>query len=558
MTPTARAKKYANDVVSGKVPNCLWVRLACQRFLDDLKKQNTEAFPYYYDEAAADRAVNFMEKLPHIKGKWAAKKEKLILQNWQCFTECNILGWKKVGTNLRRFRMSYERIPRKNGKSVKAAARALYMFCADGESGAEVYSGATTEKQAFEVYRPAWLMVNKLKGLRDRFSIEQTGNSKNPGTMFIIADMSKFETVIGKPGDGASPSMAVVDEYHEHDSDDLVDTMQTGMGAREQPLLSIVTTAGANLGGPCYALEQDMQKILQKVVIDETIFCAMWGLDPEDSWEDPSNLLKANPNYGISVFPEFLLAQLAQAKRSASKQNAFRTKHLNEWVGAKTAWMNMMAWHRQKKEMKMDDFKNCPCHVSVDLSSRKDCTAVDITFKKDEMFYSFKHFFAPAQAIEENDKYQEFVSAGELEETEGSMVDQEAVEEYIKELGRKYKVVDFSFDEWQADYMMVHLAKLKIDVIKFPIRTKFVSDPMKTLEALVLDGKYWHDGNTMNTWMFSNVTMKEDLRGNIFPNKSRANDERCKIDGAITSIMSIGRWFVEAEPPKQYQAFFLR
>jgi len=121
-----------------------------------------------------------------------------------------------------------------------------------------VNDGATSEKQAFEVYRPAWVMVSKLDGLRTKFGIEQSGNLKNPGTMFVMRDMSKFEVMIGKPGDGASPHGAIIDEYHEHHSDHMVDRMQTGMGAREQPLLSVVTTAGSNLGGPCYEMQQDI------------------------------------------------------------------------------------------------------------------------------------------------------------------------------------------------------------------------------------------------------------------------------------------------------------
>lgn len=556
MSPSEKAIRYAKDVISGAKPNCLWVRLASQRFLDDLARQRTDGFPYFFDTTAADKVVRFYEMLPHIKGsKWAGRGLKMALEDWQCFTECNIFGWKRCDNNKRRFRLTYERIPRKNGKSMKAACRGLYMLCCDGEHGAEIYAGATTEKQAFEVYKPAWLMVQKLPELRDHFGVELTGNAKNPGAMYVLDDLSKFETVIGNPGDGASPHMAIVDEYHEHDSDALVDTMQTGMGAREQPLLSIVTTAGSNLGGPCYALEQDMQNILKRSSVDETVFAVMWGLDDKDAWDDPENLKKANPNYGVSIFPEFLLAQLAQAKRTASKQNSFRTKHLNEWVGAKTAWMNMSAWARQTKKMNMEEFKSCPCRVSVDLSSKKDAVAIDITFKKDEHFYSFKKFFCPDETVLENDKYQEFLTSGELETTEGAMTDYETVENYLIELAKNFNVLDFSFDEWQADYMMVRLAKINIKVIKYPIRVKFITDPMKTLEALVLDGRYWHDGNKMNTWMFGNVSSKEDIRGNVFPNKA-SKDERCKIDGAVTAIMSIGRWFAEEEPEKEYKIFF--
>lgn len=205
MTPSDIARQYASDVVGGGIVACRYVKFACQRFLNDLDRQGDDDWPYVFDEAKADRAVKFMQLMPHTKGKWSASKSKLVFEPWQVFIEANIFGWVKKDTGKRRFREAYEEIPRKNGKSARLAARGIYLFAADGESGAEVYSGATTEKQAFEVFRPAWMMAHKLENLRNRFGIELSGNQKNPGPMFVMEDMSKFETVIGNPGDGASP-----------------------------------------------------------------------------------------------------------------------------------------------------------------------------------------------------------------------------------------------------------------------------------------------------------------------------------------------------------------
>ena len=586
MTPSEKAAKYASDVISGKIPACRWVRLACERFERDLKRQGKKNFPYIYDSARADHAVEFMELMPHIKGKWAAAGETLRFEPWQCFIECNVFGWVHKKSFKRRFRKVFELIPRKNAKSTKAAARGIYLFTLDGEAGAEVYSGATTEKQAFEIYKPAWLMVHSLPRLRERLGIALSGNPKNPGTMFTEQDMSKFEVLIGKPGDGASPHAALIDEYHEHTDDHMVDTMETGMGAREQPLLCIVTTAGSNLSGPCFKMQQEMQRILEGVVEDETVFAIMYGIDTEDSWDEPASLIKANPNYGISVFEDFLLAQLAQAKRSATKQNAYRTKHLNEWVGAKTAWMNMVAWMKQVawieegtgrigafdsfpeganiRIIRMEDFKKDPCHVSIDLSSKKDATAVDVTFMRGADYYSFKKFFVPEAALDTNEVYKEFslgverAPEGWIEITEGAMTDQEVIEEYLVELAQNYNVIDFTFDDWNADYIMVKMMKRKAACVKFPFRTQFVSGPMKTIEASVLDGHYWHDDNPVMNWMVTNVTASLNARGDTYPNKARPSDETCKIDGVAVSIMSVARWLVgDEKPEKSYQLFFV-
>ncbi|MCO2927744.1 terminase large subunit [Pseudomonas aeruginosa] len=541
MTPSDIARQYASDVVGGAIVACRYVKLACQRFLNDLDRQGDDDWPYVFDEAKADRAVKFMQLMPHTKGKWSASKSKLVFEPWQVFIEANIFGWVKKDTGKRRFREAYEEIPRKNGKSARLAARGIYLFAADGESGAEVYSGATTEKQAFEVFRPAWMMAHKLENLRNRFGIELSGNQKNPGPMFVMEDMSKFETVIGNPGDGASPHAALVDEYHEHDTDALVDTMQTGMGAREQPLLSIITTAGSNLGGPCYEKRRDVIRILEGQTIDETIFGIIYTIDEDDPWDDPASLIKANPNYGVSVFPDFLLAQLQQAKRSASKQNAFRTKHLNQWVGARTVWMNMLAWQRQKRDFTIADMAGCRCWMALDLASKKDVAALVMLFEKAGQFYCTPRFYAPEAAAEENEKYQNFALEGHLVLTPGSMTDYAFIEADILDLAKQIDLQDSAFDDWQANYLITRLSNTSIPVVDFNQTVKNMSDPMKEVEARVIARTLWHDGNPVMTWMMGNVAAKIDAKENIYPRKENDNDPNCKIDGPVALIMAMGR-----------------
>ncbi|MRG98860.1 terminase large subunit [Xanthomonas sontii] len=534
-TPSEIAKDYARRVVAGKVLAGEFVRLACQRFLDDLKRKGKD-WPYAYDAAKADRAVKFMQLMPHTKGKWAAGKQKLIFQPWQCFIECNLFGWVHKASGLRRFRESYEEVPRKNGKSLRLAARGLYLFAADGEAGAEVYSGATSEKQAYEVYRPAWQMVHKMAALRSRFGIEQSGNPKNPGTMYVMEDMSKFEPLIGKPGDGSSPHAALVDEYHEHDTDHMVDAMQTGMGAREQPLLSIITTAGSNLGGPCYEKRRDVIRILRGEVADETIFGIIYALDEGDRWDDPASLIKANPNYGISVFEPFLLAQLAQAKRSASKQNAFRTKHLNDWVGAKTAWMNMLAWQRQKRSFSIEDFEGCRCYAGVDLASKLDVAAAVLLFERDESYYAIPRFYVPESAVQENERYQNFVLEGVMVATPGDMTDYAFIEEDLKEFAAVTELQNIAFDPAQAAYLMTRLDQAGLPVVEMAQTVRNLSEPMKEVEALTIARRLWHDGNSAMTWMMGNVVARLDAKDNIYPRKETAEN---KIDGALALILAM-------------------
>lgn len=538
-TPSELARQYADAVLAGEIPVCRYVRLACQRFINDLNRSDWD-FEYRTD--LADKAVRFMQLLPHTKGKWSAKKQRLTLEPWQCFIECNLFGWVKAGTQIRRFRECYEEEPRKNGKSIRLAARGLYLFCADGEAGAEIYSGATTEKQAYEVFRPAWQMVHKTPELRSRFGIELAGNPKNPGPIYITDDMSRYETTIGKPGDGSSPHAALVDEYHEHDTDHMVDAFQTGMGAREQPLLSIITTAGTNLAGPCYQKRRDVIRILEGQVEDETVFGIIFCLDEEDDWSDPESLKKANPNYGVSVFPDFLLAQLAAAKRSASKQNAFRTKHLNQWVGARTIWMNALAWQRQKRDLALEEFRNCPCFAAVDLASKRDVAALILLFQRGDEYFVVPKFYVPESALEDNDKYRDFVTDGYLVATPGSMTDYEFIETDILEMAASCDVRKIGFDEWQANYLITRLQASghQDQIVVFNQTVRNMSEPMKEVEARTINRTLWHDGNPVMTWMMGNVAAKIDAKENIYPRKDNEADPLCKIDGVVGLIMAMG------------------
>lgn len=205
------ANQYARDVVRGKITVCRFVVLACQRHLDDLEKATKKNYPYKFDKDRAEKVAKFIQLLPHTKGEWAFKRMPITLEPWQLFSLCAVFGWVHKKTGYRRFREAYNEIPRKNGKSAMSAGVGLYMFAADDEFGAEVYSGATTEKQAWEVFRPARLMAQRTEALREAFGIEVHAQS-----MSRPEDGARFEPLIGDPGDGASPSCALIDEYHEH------------------------------------------------------------------------------------------------------------------------------------------------------------------------------------------------------------------------------------------------------------------------------------------------------------------------------------------------------
>lgn len=278
---TNRANKYARDVVNGKIPACLYIIQACKRHLDDLENSKKSRYPYVYDPVKGERMCNFMEKMPHVKGKWVGTTIKL--EPWQSFSYTCLFGWVRKKDGLRRFREFYGEIPRKNTKSTMGSGIGNYMFTADGEPAAEVFSGATSLDQAMEVFRPAWKMSKKTPAYLRKFGIELGGTDKNPGPMYSVETDSRFEPVVGKPGDGASPHCAIVDEYHEHDNDHMFDCFATGMGAREQPLLAVITTAGTNTEGPCYNKRLQAIKMLSGKEDNPELFAVIYTIDEKET-----------------------------------------------------------------------------------------------------------------------------------------------------------------------------------------------------------------------------------------------------------------------------------
>jgi phage terminase large subunit-like protein len=548
------ALDYAHGVIDGAIPNCAWVVRACERFLNDLAESDTPGHPYYFDVDEAERVCRFIEALPHVKGKWAAQRQMLILAPWQSFIVCNIFGWRRHKDGLRRFRSAYLRIPRKNGKSVLAAAIGLALFCADGEHGAEVYSGATTERQAWEVFRPARLMAEKTPDL-----LEAAGIEVLKASMVIEADFSRFEPVIGKPGDGASPHAAIVDEYHEHAVPDLVDTMQTGMGAREQPLLLIITTAGDNLAGPCYEHEQGVKKILEGVIDDPEAFGLLYGIDDADDWTDPAALRKANPNYGVSVFEDFLIAQQRAAIMTPATQARFKTKHLNAWCGAGSQLIPLAHWQRAADPLLMPaDLAGCECFGSLDMASKIDLCAASYTFRKyldgKPHYYLFGRYWLPQETIEAPGKnrtsYERWVREGHLTPTLGAVVDFGLITEQVAADLRTYGAREFIFDPFNAQQVALDVGEIvgdSLDIVEFQQKPWNFALPVDDFIAALVDGRVHHDGNPVTTWCLSNVVGKPSTKGLHSPVKQAADQ---KIDGAIAIFMGMSRAAVRSEEDK--------
>lgn len=541
MTATENALKYATQVVSGEILACKWIKLACQRHLDDLKKSvDDKGFPYHFSEQKAQHICDFIQRLPHVKGRWAAKKQLIELQPWQYFFLAVLFGWVETGTGLRRFRQAYINVPRKNGKSPIAAGIGLYMLSADGEFGAEVYTGATTQAQAMEVFRPAKQMSERSPEM-----LEALGLSVHAESLTVESNGSRFQPVIGRPGDGASPSCAIVDEFHEALTPDQFDTFVTGMVGREQPLLLVITTSGTNTASPCHDYQLQAQKVLEGSFDDPTLFALIYTIDADIPWDSEEAIMMANPNIGVSVVLKTLLKEQKTAVQNAAKQNIFKTKHLNVWCNASVSWMNMEKWNTlADPTLSEDQFAGQECYIGLDLATKKDLAASVKLFRRTEEdgklhYYLFPRFYIPEDQAElpECQHYQKWVHENHLIATSGNVIDFSTILDDLISDTKKFKVRELDFDQWCAEYIRQEFAeKTAITTFDVPQTPQYLSDPALEFEALVLSGRLHHAGNPVMTWCVSNVVAKFNKHDNLELGKDRTTSKIDGVDAALNAL----------------------
>ena len=532
---TRIANGYSRDIISGKILSGELIRAACVRHRDDMAVSKTDKnYLYAYDAKLADRACRFIERLPHIKGELA--KRSIVLEPWQCWIVCTFFGWVRKSGGKRRFRRAYVEVARKNGKSSLSSAIALYCLAADGEEGAEVYAVAVSRDQAGIVFKDAQAMVRLSPGLRRHLGVESLA-----AAITVSKKNSTFRSLPGDPGDGTNPHCAIVDEYHEHKSSAAYDAMYGGMGARSQPIMWVITTAGTNRSGACYQLREYAKKVLTGVAVDESLFAAIYTLDAGDDWTDSRTWIKANPNLGVSVDLGQMREACGEARHSTRKQGTFKTKRLNIWLGAGDAWMNMLEWDRNAdKTLQLENYYSRPIFIGLDLASKIDIAAMEILIPDGDGYVRFGKYYMPEDTVRNGaEKTHAQYAAWELDGwvtlTPGNIIDFALIKEDIEFLCSNFQVECIGYDPFQATQLATELLKNGVPMVEVRQNVQTFSAPMKEVEALVKSGRLRHGGDPVMTWMMSNVVAHTDNKDNIYPRKAVAEN---KIDGAIALIMA--------------------
>lgn len=526
---------YAKSIVAGKIPACELVRLSCQRHLLLLKAAASKG--YRFDISAADRAIRFFTFLRHVKGEWAGCRFEL--SPWQRFVVGYIFGWKRRD-GMRLVRTAYTEVPRKNGKTTLAAGLGLYLLLADGEQGAEVYVAATKRDQAKLAFDPAKEMVRRSPALKKRLGVYQN-NINHPEAM------SKFEPLGADKDtmDGLNVHGVIIDELHAHKDRGVWDVLTSATGARRQPLVFVITTAG--LGGTPTVCRQEHDysiQVLRGIVEDDSRFAYISTIDDGDDWTDPAAWKKANPNFGISVKEEFLRRECDKALAVPSEQNKFRRYYLNEWVQQETRFIDLGRWDASAGLVRPEKLERWVCYGGLDLANKIDLAAFVLLFppqRGDKNWYVLPYFWVPEEAIVERSRrdrvpYDAWARQGFIRTTPGDVINYGTIRRDILSLSRRYGFYRIGYDPWNALEFSQRLEAEGFQMVEVRPGFKTMAEPTKEMLRLVMEGKLRHGGHPVLRWMADNMVVKTDPAGNLKPDKEKSRE---KIDGMTALITAL-------------------
>jgi phage terminase large subunit-like protein len=543
---------YGLPVLRGELVIGEFVFLAVLRHYEDLI--DGPARGLVFSPAHALHIIDWIEKqFQHIKGKDARKP--LVLDPWQRFFTAVLFGWRRANSMLRRFRTGYEEVARKNGKSTWKAGIADYLFLMDREIGAEVYTIATTREQAMSVFKPA-LENYKRRAKRSRRFAKTVRIYDGTNQERIAAGGGIFKPLPANAEslDGLNPSAIVVDELHAHRTREVWDVMESALGARVQPLISAITTAGYILDGICTEIRGYLVSILRGTKHDDSFFGYIFTLDDGDDPFDPAVWKKANPSLGSAKTHDYMVAQATKAADLPSSKANFLTKDLNVWVNGALSWFDIQVWDAGGAKFDARGLRGRRCFGGLDLSSTRDLTSFVLVFPPDDEdgeWHVLAWIFCPQSKVDEQSKsdaapYAKWQRDGWLTVTEGDVLDYKVVRSTVISACDVFDVEEIAFDVWNATHLANELLEEDVPMVQLPQNFSGLSPGSKLLERLVYGKRLRHNGNPVLRWCASNVSLLLDTNENIRPNKKTSEG---RIDPIVASCMAMTRALVHQPEP---------
>ena len=524
---------YAEKIINGEIIACEYIKLACKRYLSWFEREDLE-----FRADRADDVVNFCEKLKHFKGRFNNKNFILEpYQKWICY---NIFGFYYKGTEERVIKTIYLELARKNGKTFFAAALCLYVFIKDGGNGSEVELIANSKKQASICFDMCSNMVQKLdpkkkyfKAYRDKIKFD----SHKAFLQVLSSDSGN--------NDGWGSVMFCADEAHAYPDSKMYDVMKSSQGAIDNPLAMVITTAGFNLFSFCYKMRETNIEVLYNSKQDDSQFTAIYTLDEGDDWQDENVWIKANPNLGVTVKPQYLREQVQQAKNNPSLELSTRTKNFNQWLATSDIWINNDTLLKCSEKVNENKYSDYLAYVGVDLAAVSDLTAVSIMIPIEDKFIFKTWYYLPHSALSDNSNcelYRKWQHQGLLKITQGNVTDYQAITNDIMKLGEVIPIQIICYDQWNATSWAIQMTELGQPLKPYSQSIGNFNKPTKELERLIKSDKVIIDDNEITRFCFSNVVLKSDWNDNVKPTKE---DNQQKIDGVISMIEALGGYLTE-------------
>ncbi len=536
---------YGLPVLRGDILTGRLVYLAVKRHYDDLIHGPKRGLAFKAEHGW--HVINYIERFfVHIKGPLAGKP--ILLDPWQKFWTAVLYGWRRADGG-RRFARGYEEVARKNGKSTWKGPQGAYLFSMDGEVGAEVYAVATTRAQAMTVFKPAFdnikRWVRRSSGIARSFKVFSGLNQEK-----VELDSSVFAPLPANAEnlDGLNPSAILFDELHAQRTRDVWDVMESALGARFDPLLSAITTAGFILDGICTEIRSYLISVLEGKRIDDAFFGYIYTLDEGDDPFDERNWYKANPGLGKSKTLEYMRGMARKAAALPGAMVNFLTKDLNIWCNSVDGWFSANVWDKGGKKFDPEMLRGRRCYGGLDLASTRDLTAFSLVFPPDQPgdeWYVLIWFWCPQEKIDtqEHDDaapYKRWQASGWLTGTDGNVTDYNQVKLQILRAMQDFEVVEIGFDRWNALQLANELLDLGVPLVEVPQNTGGMYPGSKKLEELVYGKQFQHGGNPVLRWCAMNVALLFDTNGNYRPDKKKSNDSG-RIDGIVATVMALAR-----------------
>ncbi len=537
----AVATEYARHAVADKKGKRFGrlLRLGAKRFLNDLKRAKKKGAPFRFDEWHATDVCDFIEKLPHVEGKWDTPE--IVLHPSHVFFLVNLFGFRKPDGS-RRFTSALFAVARKNAKSTLAAAILLYCQCCENEEGAQLISAATTFDQSKKVWDPAKRMVEKTPDLREAFGLETFAKS------IVRAEIgASFRPINAKAStqDGLNPSHVALDEIHAHKTPDLLNVLTSAAGARANPLWLYTTTEGYTNPGPWAEIRQFAKQLLEGVFGEtaDHFLVVFFAVDDDDEDFDEAAWLKANPLADAN--PHLLAAirkEAVEAKAMHSKLAEFQIKRLNRPASAANGWILLPKWTACDGPVDLQSLRDVPCWGGLDLASTSDLCSMRLVWRVDGRLLTWGRRWVPSRAVAQRTErgtvpYAGWVAAGLLEQTDGEVTDYAVIERAVLEVVEWFNVQQFAFDRWNATELVSRLLEQEVPMIEFIQGPKSYHPAMQALERAYMAGKLAHGGDPVLHWCASNIVARRDQNMNMAPDKKRSAD---KIDDMTALLMAVG------------------